>query len=304
MLKQRLLFGLLMTAVVLAVFIADSWFAPYFPLFGLIVLFVASSTSRELGRLMASFPLPVRPWFCVLGGIVIPLSVWLPELLPIGMRPFVGGPNPNLRPPAATFVGFCMAALMLEGVRYREPGKALLAIAGHVTVFFYVGLLGGFVVLLRWFDLGYSRATGAFLLTTFVFTAKFADIGAYFVGRQFGRNKLAPRLSPNKTIEGSLGGLAASVLFALAAWLVGRATSAVPPFPLPAVLLFGLVISAAAQVGDLMESLIKRDCQQKDASDSIPGFGGVLDVVDSVFFSAPVAYFLLSAWKTLEGPGS
>jgi phosphatidate cytidylyltransferase len=300
MLKQRIVFGSLMSAAVLAVFVVDCWFDPYYPIFAVVAALVAAATSRELAGLLAAFPFPVRPWFCIAGGLLIPMSVFLAPIAPAEFLPFLGGPNPNLRPPAATFVGLCMAAFLIEALGYRQAGKALPAIAAHATVFFYVGLLGSFVILLRWFDFGHSRATGAYLLASFVFTAKFADIGAFFVGRRFGAAKLAPQLSPNKTIEGSAGGVAASILFALLANAVGRWTGAIPEIPWYAALLFGLVISASAQVGDLMESLIKRDCQQKDASHSIPGFGGVLDVVDSVFFAAPVAYALFSVWNTLS----
>jgi phosphatidate cytidylyltransferase len=110
------------------------------------------------------------------------------------------------------------------------------------------------------------------------------------MGRIAGRNKLWPRLSPNKTIEGAIGGL----IFGVGASLI---VTAVARFALDAPCLgwgpaagFGLVVAPAAQLGDLMESMIKRDCARKDASSSVPGFGGVLDVLDSLLFAAPVAY--------------
>ena len=173
-----------------------------------------------------------------------------------------------------------------------------MVIAGHLIVFFYVGILGSFVVLLHWF--GSTAAEGTYILVMTIFTAKFCDIGAFFAGRRFGRHKMAPLLSPGKTIEGSIGGMLTSTIFAVLAVLLGELTGIMPGIPWYAGAIFGLVVGFAAMIGDLMESLIKRDCRAKDASDNVPGFGGVLDVIDSVFFSSPVAYLLLSIWKAVE----
>lgn len=289
-----------MSALILGAFFIDAQFDPYYPCWAVIVALVGGATARELAMLLSVYPMPVRVHFCTLGGILIPLSVWLPLMGPGWWLNVLGSTNPNFRPPAATFLAFCMIAFLIEAWRYRAPGTALLAIAGHVTVFFYAGLLGSFVVLVRWFPLTEKQETSsAFVLVAFVFTAKFCDIGAFFTGRLFGRNKLAPLLSPGKTWEGAVGGIFASVAFAVAVSAFGRQIHALPEIPWYCVLLFGTVIGLTALVGDLMESLIKRDCRRKDASESIPGFGGVLDVVDSVFFSAPVAYLLLSAWQGL-----
>ena len=121
-------------------------------------------------------------------------------------------------------------------------------------------------------------------------TAKGSDIGAYTMGRIAGRNKLWPRLSPNKTIEGAIGGLAFGVLASLIVSSVARFALRAPCLGWLESIAFGLVVAPAAQLGDLMESMIKRDCAVKDASSAVPGFGGVLDVLDSLLFAAPVAY--------------
>ncbi|WP_028920460.1 phosphatidate cytidylyltransferase [Pseudoxanthomonas suwonensis] len=111
-----------------------------------------------------------------------------------------------------------------------------------------------------------------------------ADSGAYFAGRQFGRHKLAPVISPNKTVEGALGGVVAGVLIALAfGWFAGATTA-----QLPALALVAAVTVAASIVGDLVESLLKRQAGVKDSGDLIPGHGGVLDRVDSVLAALPV----------------
>jgi phosphatidate cytidylyltransferase len=118
------------------------------------------------------------------------------------------------------------------------------------------------------------------------------DIGAFFTGTFLGKHKMTPTLSPKKTWEGFVGGMLSG-----AAAAVGLSFAA-PVFPggMPEAAAFGLVVGVAGVLGDLAESLIKRDCGTKDASKSIPGFGGVLDVVDSVLFAAPVAY-LWFAWN-------
>jgi phosphatidate cytidylyltransferase len=123
-----------------------------------------------------------------------------------------------------------------------------------------------------------------------VATAKGADTGAYTLGRLAGRHKLWPRLSPNKTLEGAVGGLVFGVLASLAVFAVARFALHAPGLDLPQAVGFGAVVGSAAQLGDLMESMIKRDCAVKDASAALPGFGGVLDVMDSLLFAGPVAY--------------
>ena len=113
------------------------------------------------------------------------------------------------------------------------------------------------------------------------------DTGAYTVGRSAGRNKLWPKISPNKTVEGALGGLLFAVAFALLFKQIAVLCNEVT-LGWWQTILYGLIIGLIAQLGDLMESMIKRDCERKDASQALPGFGGILDVLDSLLFAAPV----------------
>jgi phosphatidate cytidylyltransferase len=120
-----------------------------------------------------------------------------------------------------------------------------------------------------------------------------SDIGAYFVGRALGKRKLIPSVSPGKTVAGAVGGLAASMLVAWAfarGVLVPIASLGFTPW---GALLFGGLVSVAAQVGDLFESLLKREARVKDSSHIIPGHGGILDRFDSLIFVLPLAYLLL-----------
>ena len=117
---------------------------------------------------------------------------------------------------------------------------------------------------------------------------KLGDIGAYLIGSSFGKHPLIPRISPKKTIEGAFGGLLFSVLGALASRIFLG-------FDYLHLILIGLGLGILGQLGDLSESLLKRDCGIKDSGSIFPGMGGVLDEIDSLLFAGPVFYFYLSA---------
>ena len=134
---------------------------------------------------------------------------------------------------------------------------------------------------------------GIAALASLVIVVKLSDIGAYTVGRLIGRHKLAPHLSPGKTIEGAVGGLAfagAGAWLALVELWPRLSSTSVPALAPWQWLGFAFTVTVAGVVGDLAESLLKRDLGRKDSSDWMPGFGGVLDLVDSILVSAPVAY--------------
>jgi phosphatidate cytidylyltransferase len=160
-------------------------------------------------------------------------------------------------------------------------------IAGTTLAIAYVGLLGSFIVQMRWLEGPYH---GVMPLVFLIATAKGADTGAYTAGRLAGRHKLWPSLSPNKTIEGAIGGMVFAVAASLIVAAVSRYVLAIPTLDWARTVAFGLLVGVLAQLGDLMESMIKRDCQRKDASSAVPGYGGVLDVLDSLLFSGPIAY--------------
>ena len=162
----------------------------------------------------------------------------------------------------------------------------MATVAATVLATAYVGLLGSFIIQFRWLE---GQHDGLIPLALLIATAKGADTGAYTVGRLAGKRKLIPRLSPNKTIEGAIGGLVFAVLATLIVVMSARAAG-ITTLSWPAAIGFGLIVGLAAQLGDLMESMIKRDCARKDASATLPGFGGVLDVMDSLLFAGPVAY--------------
>jgi phosphatidate cytidylyltransferase len=135
---------------------------------------------------------------------------------------------------------------------------------------------------------------GVLFAVVVVLGSKLNDIGGYLVGTTFGRHRLCPGISPNKTWEGALGGLLAGVVGT--ALLVRSLTPLGELISLPSALLLGLLLGVATQLGDLFESALKRAGGVKDSASLIPTFGGVLDLVDSLIFAAPLGYAMGHAW--------
>ena len=178
--------------------------------------------------------------------------------------------------------------IMIREVFRRRVTRSL----GHmaVTVFgiMYVGWLGSHLVLLRQLPgtVGVQDGIGARLVFLAALLTWATDTAAYLVGVAIGRHKLIPRISPNKTVEGGIGGLLGA---ALAGWICTRTFT---PFLTPlAGTLLGVAVGFVGQLGDLVESLIKRDAGIKDSAELIPGHGGILDRFDSLLFTVPVLYY-------------
>jgi phosphatidate cytidylyltransferase len=146
---------------------------------------------------------------------------------------------------------------------------------------------------IRYHDYAVGATAGTVLLMFPIILTWSTDTGAYFVGRSMGRHKLIPSVSPAKTVEGAIGGVIVAVLVA---WLymtfLLKPMAQLTMFPI-GLTVFAIIISIVAQVGDLAESLFKRDAGVKDSSTLLPGHGGILDRFDSLLFVLPVAYVLL-----------
>jgi phosphatidate cytidylyltransferase len=157
------------------------------------------------------------------------------------------------------------------------PSSAI-AMAGTL----YVGMLGGSLIRLR---NDFPPDIGPKLVFFLLLVVWLGDAGAYYVGRQFGRHKMSPRISPKKTIEGGAGGILTSVIAAIVIhFTFFRA------FPLAHAIVAGVLLSISGVIGDLAESMWKRSAAVKDSGTLIPGHGGFLDRFDSIFFTAPILY--------------
>lgn len=174
---------------------------------------------------------------------------------------------------------------------FAQRSSALVNLAVTLFGIAYLTIPLSFALRINYFFPHQALADGRLWLAYVLLTSKMTDIGAYFCGKLLGKTKLAPSISPQKTIEGAIGGtgaaLIASILFTLLA-------SNFSEFKMTFVqsVWIGLTISILAQLGDLAESLLKRDAGVKDSS-RLPGLGGVLDIVDSLIFTLPLMYFLL-----------
>ncbi len=185
-----------------------------------------------------------------------------------------------------TLAGFIILVLISQTFRFQADFTKMLAGVG-VTVFgvLYVAFLGGFLVATRvGFDSmpGLStRLLGYFFLVIFA-----SDIGAYFAGRALGKHKLAPKISPGKTVEGLVGGVAAASGGAALA-----TATFFPGLPYQLSIPLAIVLAGVGVFGDLAESAMKRGSGAKDAASILPGHGGFLDRLDSLLFGAPILYY-------------
>ncbi|MBB64917.1 MAG: hypothetical protein CMO81_07605 [Waddliaceae bacterium] len=189
---------------------------------------------------------------------------------------------------------FILFLLFVQACRTFEGAIANLAISifGIVYVILPLSLLLPIVFSPT------VREHAAWYLAYILCVTKMTDTGAYFIGKKYGRNKLAPELSPGKTIEGAIGGTAIAALVSILLKLSSDAFSQESAFHLSVfgALLLGAGISAIGQIGDLAESLLKRDAGIKD-SNQLPGLGGVLDMTDSLIFSIPAFYLVLEYYN-------
>ncbi|MBZ5722587.1 MAG: phosphatidate cytidylyltransferase [Acidobacteriia bacterium] len=210
-------------------------------------------------------------------------------------------------------VGFAAAiaafVFLVVGMRSLDLHTAFPAAAASVFAFCYVALPLGFLVQLR------QQWSGAFLLLYLLLLVWAGDVFAYFVGRSLGRHLMSPRISPKKTWEGALASLIASLVvgmllynyalpictWLLNAHLIERRDGffALEKPPLWPTLLLSAAINIAAQLGDLVESLIKRGAGVKDSGAILPGHGGMLDRIDALLFAAPVLWYY-AAWRVMQ----
>jgi len=303
MLSRRLCFGTLIIAVVIGLAWLDVRIYQYglareivwLPK-GIILLPVylgcLVGLTREVLRLLNTAGLHPHPPSVYLGNLFIAVSCWVANVIQqYNLEVLENTVSKGGWDWAATasftallaVAGGVILAFAAEMRRYSHPGGVTINLAGAVFTFAYLGLLSCFMIQLH-------MAYGIWAILSLIVVTKMCDTGAFTFGKLFGRYRITPGLSPGKTLEGAVGGL----LFACAGawfWFV-----VVPPYfgrestHFVGWALFGLVVALTGMVGDLAGSLIKRDSLVKDSGHSVPGFGGVLDIFDSILMAAPVAY--------------
>lgn len=196
--------------------------------------------------------------------------------LPVSISMFGGNPEGHMM--LFTFFLF----LMLTGMVFSRGKYSFEDVGFPFLAAFYVGV--GFQNLLT------ARHASLYIVFFALLIVWATDIGAYFVGKGIGKNKLIPSVSPNKTIEGSIGGIVSAVIVALLMWVFFR--HQLPAIGFVKLIVFSVIFSIVGQIGDLVESAIKRYYGVKDSGKLLPGHGGVLDRFDNLIFVFPIMHLL------------
>lgn len=284
MLRWRIGIGIPLIAILVALCWLDNgaakpgiYFAP------LAILLYILATQEMIGLFRAGGHTPLS--WAIYTGTALPV---IASCAPIAMQPYPADcPVGKLGWLACGLAAGLVVAVVGEMSRYETPGTTITNLSLAALSILYVGGLIGFIIQLR------LLPSGMMALLSMIFAVKVSDTGQYACGKLFGKHKLAPRLSPGKTWQGTIGGIAISMLLTT---LVFRSSLGSPL----SLVVYALCLTVAGIVGDLAESLLKRDAGVKDSSRWLPGFGGVLDILDSLLIAAPVAY---ACWVTgLVGP--
>jgi phosphatidate cytidylyltransferase len=295
LLRWRLVFGaLFIAALVLWCWLDAMVTRPGAFLLPLALMLSWLSTEELLGMLNKRGRYPL-PWVVYVGVLLTVLLSGMPVFWPEAVDLVAIG---SLGWVTIGLISGLILALIGELWRYGGHWHSTLNLGLSMFVIAYVGGLMGFIVQLRL--LGDDAGYGMLALVSLIATVKMSDTGQYITGRLIGRHKLAPAVSPGKTWEGAIGGLvfAIGTAWFLLGWtgrLMANVPSRVPPLTESVsggvrVVLFAVLVAAAGLVGDLAESMLKRDAEVKDSSTWLPGFGGVLDLLDSLLGAAPLAY--------------
>ena len=287
MLRHRLIFGSLMILVFVGLCVVDGWLDGSIstslenkPVQGsilcILIALIAIPAQLELASLIEMTKVKAFRSILIAGSILFATSWYWRQFFPSNFLEF------------HLFYLLCVSVLSLFGILlYQAKRFGTEGVIGNCSVnffaIFYLGFLSSFIPAIR-------IEFGLWAMFMVVFVVKSADIGAYTAGTLFGRHKFSPRISPGKTWEGMAGAVVGAVIVA-----VGFAAGfSIMNWPMAVV--FGICFAFIGQLGDLIESMIKRDAEQKDSSSMVPGFGGILDVIDSPLAAAPFGYlfFVLS----------
>jgi phosphatidate cytidylyltransferase len=285
MLKYRLVFGTFMTALFAAIVIFDGWLDGSLTvsaaddkqvqgtLLCILIALLVIPAQLELSKLAAAKNLKIFTPLTIVASILFAAAWYWPQLVEITPRIYF-----------SFLLAFSLLALFLYQYIRCGTSEVLANCGASFFSIIYLGLLGAFALAVR-IDFG------PWALLMFIFVIKSADIGAYSIGSLFGRHKFSPVISPGKSWEGMAGAVAAAIIVAI----LFAAGCDIMVWWLAVI--FGFCFAFIGQMGDLAESMLKRDAKQKDSASTVPGFGGILDILDSLLPAAPLAYlfFMLSS---------
>lgn len=259
--KRIVTSALILTLVALVVFFFPNW------VFALLSSCLIGVGLYEFFGLAEKKGIFVYKYFGIIVGMLVPIIVYLQ----------MGNEGYFALEPILIVIA-CLFIFVLQFTR-RDSSQALASISVTMFGLLYIAWLFSFFIKLKFLP------HGALLVSFLVLVTKMGDVGAYFIGSSIGKHSLIPRISPRKTVEGTIGGLLFSIISAVAS------KSYLPEFSYAHLVVLGILLGILAQVGDLAESLLKRDCGVKDSGSNLSGFGGVLDLIDSLIFTTPIFYF-------------
>lgn len=260
MLIKRIISAIVLVGIITATMLLR-WF------FNIIILLFIVIGLYEFFTMLEKKGLKLYKYFGIGIGIIIPLSIMTRFELTKKWE--------------FLFIVLTLLFLIIMQFKRRENSGVVVDISTTLFGILYISWFLSFLIKIRY------MADGAGLLTSVLMITKLGDIGAYLIGSRFGKTPLMPRISPKKSVEGAIAGLLFSVLGAVVCRQFLH-------FTYSHLIILGIFLGILGQLGDLSESLIKRDCGVKDSGNILPGMGGILDEVDSLLFTAPVFYFYLS----------
>ena len=289
MLKYRLIFGTLLVLFFAGVIVFDGWFDGSLTssqainkdvqgtIFYIIIALLVVPAQLEFSSLAAGKKLKIFAPVSVIATMLLAGCWYWPQVIEVSPIVYL-----------ASLLAFTLfATFFYQHIRFGNND-----VIGNCGVncfsVLYLGLLSGFVLAIR-------VDFGVWYLLMFIATIKTSDIGAYTFGRIFGKHKFSPRISPGKTWEGMAGAaasaMAVAIIFAVSCDVIDVSWYAAAAW--------AIAMAFVGQLGDLAESMLKRDAEKKDSAQSVPGFGGILDIIDSPLVAAPVAY-LFFKWGAMS----
>ena len=279
---RRLITSVILWSVILAALFSGSSLVSD-GVFLLIIVFLALAGLAEFYCLAAKRGLACFKWCGLIGGALLMVGTFLELIGKIGTQ----GSPARVNDFETGFIILFVLGLCLRQLASKSNAAGITAIATTLLGLMYVPWLLNFIQKINFFP----NVEGKYFLLYFILVTKFSDMGAYSVGSLIGRHKMIPRISPGKTWEGFAGAIAVSSAASLVFVHFFGAKMAGMNFLHAAIL--GILLSVTAVIGDLIESLFKREAGVKDSGGLFPGIGGILDLLDSLLFNAPIMYLYL-----------